>query len=235
MQETTCCVGCSLGGGLKWRRTSKPSLYRTLPTACLHAPERCTMHQMLKPAGTEAVLHLLQQNQHEISGKAIEAKAAVPKTSGNGLVPANRKMFVGGTVSLRAERSGQPSCTLMPNKRTRISSSVPRATGTCRQCCWQHFELCPLQQFSGGMVQLGLVTPCRGWGRDGPAETSQVNASTHLTGRRACLGRAMLPLLGRVWGSAIRTLRACSQCARHRCMPARTLCPDPSLCGCLAH
>ena len=57
------------------------------------------MHQMLSPVGAEAALPLLQQNQHEINGKAIEAKAAVPKTSGNGLVPANRKMFVGGTVS----------------------------------------------------------------------------------------------------------------------------------------
>ena len=131
----------------------------------------CTMHEMLKPVGAEAVLPLLQQNQHEINGKAIEAKAAVPKTSGNGLVPANRKMFVGGTVSSRAERFGQQSCTLVPSKRTKdtphqhqrathkwssLNASIS-ADCTCRQCCSQHLQLCPSKQFVGGVVQLGLV------------------------------------------------------------------------------
>ena len=161
----------------------KPPLYRTLPIACLHAPEGCTMHQMLNPIGAEAVLPLLQQNQHEINGKAIEAKAAVPKTSGNGLVPANRKMFVGGTVSLRAERSGQRSRILVLDKRDQgHTPSAPAghaqlhpppqnasisADCTCRQCCWQRLQLRPTKRFVDGAA--GSGNHLLGIGRDGPS------------------------------------------------------------------
>lgn len=41
----------------------------------------------------------MQQKDHYIDGKKIEAKAAVPKNSGNAPT-LTRKMFVGGTVSL---------------------------------------------------------------------------------------------------------------------------------------
>ena len=41
----------------------------------------------------------MQQKEHYIDGKKIEAKAAVPKNSGNAPT-LTRKMFVGGTVSL---------------------------------------------------------------------------------------------------------------------------------------
>ena len=44
----------------------------------------------------------MQQKDHYIDGKKIEAKAAVPKNSGNAPT-LTRKMFVGGTVSLSSQ------------------------------------------------------------------------------------------------------------------------------------
>lgn len=53
----------------------------------------------------------MQQRNHTIDGKSVEAKAAVPKGVGSGS-NLTKKLFVGGTVSTNFSGSSVASCLL---------------------------------------------------------------------------------------------------------------------------